>query len=138
MNIDSYILSGIILAECAWSDTKIRAVPGHKIIAAIIANYISLLIRGETDYIITSAAGLVGLVVPSLICRRFFDMGEGDVLMLAMIGAAIGINGVMAFLVTSDICMLLYLLYTRKNTGNIPMAPFFFIGYIAAGLLLII
>ena len=137
MNIFRYILAGIVLAECTWSDIKIRAVPGYDIIAAIIGIYASLLIFGKPDDIITSVIGLAVLVISNIICSRSFNMGEGDMLMLAMIGAAIGINGTVIFIVTSDICMLLYLLYTGKDAGEIPMAPFFLIGYIAAVLSLV-
>ena len=137
MDIFRYILVGMVLTECAWFDIKTRAVPGHAIIAAIMTIYASLLIWGKTDDIITSVIGLAALVIPSVIYSRSFNMGEGDILMLAMVGATIGINHVMVFLVTADICMLLFLLYTRKDADEMPMAPFFLIGYIAAVLSLV-
>ena len=137
MDIYRYILVGMVLTECAWFDIKTRAVPGHAIIAAIMTIYASLLIWGKTDDIITSVIGLAALVIPSVIYSRSFHMGEGDILMLAMVGATIGINGTVIFIVTSDICMLLFLLYTGKEEGEIPMAPFFLIGYIAVVLSLV-
>lgn len=136
-----YIVIGIFLTVAAIYDVIGGMIPLH-LFPCLFGLFIPLMILSDDFSLLNSLIGLIVGVFCFYIMARFFDGGGGDILMMAVLGWCLGINGLVRIIFIA--CALYFVFFLgilivwviqKKKVREIlskqyPYAPFVLVGYV--------
>jgi len=136
------------LWPCALIDRRMHLIPNRILILAVLVRtawfVLEAVIWPEEAQIILLSSGLCALIMflTSMLCRLLIpkSVGMGDVKILAVMGAYLGMDKIWGAIFSSFIVLFfvcLFLLITRRanRSSEIAFAPFLLIGTILGALL---
>lgn len=133
-----------VLFPCAWADLKEHIIPDKVLIAALIVRGLMICIEiaakwDTPTYILISCGGAAGaLMLAALLCRLIVprSVGGGDIKLLGVVGAYLGMSGSMGAMFPTLVILFVYsvvMLLTKKADRHteLAFAPFVLIGTVA-------
>ncbi|MCD7884419.1 MAG: A24 family peptidase [Lachnospiraceae bacterium] len=134
-----YILTGVILLICAYTDIRKHGIYKIVIAAHLAAALILHLTTGE-EFLLTSVVGtLPGVFCLALSFLTGQEIGYGDAFLIMSCGFSLGVQKGMAVLYAACLCVGIWaiglvLAGKGKRKTEIPFAPFLLAGAILQGL----
>ncbi len=124
----AYALSGllaVVVASAAWKDARTGKIPNLVTFPAMLVFVAAHAVLGGLDGLLFSLAGLGAGLTFLLIPHLFGYLGAGDVKLMAVVGAALGISSLLTVFLFTSIAggglILGHLALSRRNAP--PAAP---------------